>query len=204
LTTLGLVPAKQGKAVFLRKGETIEIINTHGNQVLDTWAYNAHDVTEHMSMEHTRSVNSTIYANAGDLFSSNRRRPMLRFRKDTSPGKHDTLLCACNKELYTELGCKEYHRNCEDNLREALKEFYLTPPSTPSPFNLFMNVVTGVDGEILRSPPASKAGDSVELVAEMDVLMVFSSCPQDIKPVNGPACTPSDMHYRVLPPGTPT
>ena len=91
MNDLGLIPARYGKAVLVRQGETIEVINTHGNQVLDTWAFNAHDVSENMSMEHTRSVNSRIYANAGDVLSSNRRRPILRFAKDTSPGRHDTL-----------------------------------------------------------------------------------------------------------------
>lgn len=199
MTDTGLIPARRGKAVLLRKDETIEVINTHGNQVLDTWAFNAGDVTENMSMEHTRSVNSRIYANVGDVFSSNLRRPMLRLIRDTSPGLHDTLLCACNQAVYTELGVSDYHRNCQDNLFEALQEFGVTPPMTPSPLNLFMNVTVGPDGAVQRKPPASKSGDSVELRAEMDVLIVFSSCPQDITPVNGPTLTPSDAHYRIIP-----
>lgn len=199
MAELGLIPARHGKAVLLRKGETIEVINTHGNQVLDTWAFNANDVSENMSMEHTRSVNSRIYAAAGDVLSSNRRRPILRFESDSSPGRHDTLLCACNQAVYTELGVHNYHRNCQDNLYEALREFDVKPPSAPSPLNLFMNVTIGADGTVIRKPPASKAGDQVELVAEMDVIMVFSSCPQDITPINGPSLTPSDAHYRIRP-----
>jgi uncharacterized protein YcgI (DUF1989 family) len=197
MTDLGLIPARHAKAVLVRKGETIEVINTHGNQVLDTWAFNADDVSENMSMEHTRSVNSRIYAVAGDVLSSNRRRPMLRFTSDTSPGRHDTLLCACNQAVYTELGVRDYHRNCQDNLYEALEAFEAVPPSAPSPLNLFMNVTVGPDGAVIRKPPASKPGDTVEFTAEMDVIVVFSSCPQDITPVNGPSLTPSDAHFRV-------
>lgn len=197
MTELGLIPASHGKAVLVRKGETIEIINTHGNQVLDTWAFNAEDISENMSMEHTRSVNSHIYATAGDVLSSNRRRPMLRFVSDSSPGRHDTLLCCCNQAVYTELGVRSYHRNCQDNLYEALQEFDAKPPAAPGPLNLFMNVTVSPDGKVIRKPPASKAGDTVELTAEMDVIMVFSSCPQDITPVNGPSLMPSDAHYRV-------
>jgi uncharacterized protein YcgI (DUF1989 family) len=199
MTELELIPARYGKAVLLRRGETIKVVNTHGNQVLDTWAFNAEDITENMSMEHTRSVNSRIYVNAGDVLSSCRRRPMLRFIKDTSPGRHDTLLCACNQAVYTELGVKDYHRNCQDNLFEALREFNAVPPAAPSPLNLFMNVLVGSDGAVLRRPPASRPGDSVQLQAEMDVLMVFSSCPQDITPVNGPSLIPRDAHYRIIP-----
>ncbi len=197
MTETGLIPASHGKAVLVRKGETIEIVNTHGNQVLDTWAFNADDITENMSMEHTRSVNSRIYATAGDVLSSNRRRPMLRFVSDTSPGHHDTLLCCCNQAVYTELGVTGYHRNCQDNLYEALQAFDARPPAAPGPLNLFMNVTVGQEGEVIRRPPASKAGDTVAFTAEMDVIMVFSSCPQDITPVNGPSLKPSDAHYRV-------
>jgi uncharacterized protein YcgI (DUF1989 family) len=197
MTELGLIPASRGKAVLVRKGDTIEIINTHGNQVLDTWAFNAEEISENMSMEHTRSVNSRIYAKTGDVLSSNRRRPILRFVSDSSPGRHDTLLCACNQAVYTELGVSSYHRNCQDNLFEALLEFDAKPPAAPGPLNLFMNVTVGPDGAVIRKPPASEPGDKVELKAEMDVIMVFSSCPQDITPVNGPTLTPSDVHYRV-------
>lgn len=198
MSELGLIPARHGKAVLLRKGQTIEVINTHGHQAVDTWAFNAADVSEMMSMEHTRSVNSRVYVNEGDILSSNLRRPMLTVVRDTTPGRHDALLCACNQSVYTELGAKEYHRNCQDNLAEALQEFGVTPPTTPSPLNLFFNVIVGPKGEVLRQEPVTKPGDLVAFRAEMDLYVVFSSCPQDITPVNGPARTPRDAHYRII------
>ena len=54
------VPARQGKAVRLSKGQSIKIINTHGHQVCDTWAFSSYDPTEFMSMEHTRPTIGTI------------------------------------------------------------------------------------------------------------------------------------------------
>jgi len=198
LLKLTVIPASRGKALILTRGQRVEVINTRGTQVLDTWAFNAEDMCEAMSMEHTRSVNSRIYAQVGDVLSSNRRRPIVRMVQDSSPGRHDTLLCSCNRELYKELGCTEYHRNCQDNLHEALGELSLIPPFIPAPLNLFMNVTVASDGAVVRKPPASQPGDVVQLQAEMDVVLVFSSCPQDITPVNGLACQPSDTHYRVL------
>jgi uncharacterized protein YcgI (DUF1989 family) len=32
----------------------------------------------------------------------------------------------------------------------------------------------------------------------MDLVVVFSSCPQDITPINGTLCTPTDVHYRII------
>ena len=80
-------------------------------------------------MAHSRSFNSAIYPEVGTVMVSNRRRPMLTWSEDASPGVHDTLLCACNRAIYAELGVADYHRNCEDNLHEALAAEGLVSPS---------------------------------------------------------------------------
>jgi uncharacterized protein YcgI (DUF1989 family) len=51
-TDLQVVPARRGRAVWVAKGKAIQIINTHGQQVVDTWCFNADDLSEFMSMEH--------------------------------------------------------------------------------------------------------------------------------------------------------
>jgi uncharacterized protein YcgI (DUF1989 family) len=32
----------------------------------------------------------------------------------------------------------------------------------------------------------------------MDLVVVFSACPQDITPINGTSRTPQDVHYSIL------
>ncbi len=44
------IPARGGKAVSIRQGQAVKVINTHGSQVVDTWAFNSQDLTEFMSM----------------------------------------------------------------------------------------------------------------------------------------------------------
>jgi uncharacterized protein len=193
----GTVPACHGKAISLSKGQTLKIISQHGTQVLDLWAFNAADLAEYMSMEHTRSRNSKITLSVGDAYVSDRRRPMLRVVEDTSPGIHDTLLCPCNSAIYEEAGCTEYHRNCSDNLHEGLAEAGLAFPFTPGSLNVFMNVPVHADGSIDRKPPATKPGDYLRLEAEMDLVAVISACPQDITIINGTDRTPRDVHYVV-------
>ena len=75
--------AAAGAASVVIRQPRIRIVNTHGTQVLDTWAFNAADAAECMSMEHTRSVNSRIHPRTGDALVSIRRRPMLRLVADT-------------------------------------------------------------------------------------------------------------------------
>src|SRR3954451_15933301 len=131
------IPARQGHAVRLAPGDQVAIVNTHGTQVLDTWAFAVDEVAEYMSMEHTRSVNSRWSPTVGTVFVSTRRRKMLTLVADTSPGVHDTLLCACSPEIYRELGCTDWHASCEENLKTALRALGILPPCVPAPLNLF-------------------------------------------------------------------
>ncbi|WP_118136282.1 DUF1989 domain-containing protein [Oceanicella sp. SM1341] len=191
--TATTLPASQGAAWRLRLGETLTIVNTHGSQVIDTWALNADDLSEHSAMEHTRSKNSHVYLEEGLAVMSSKRRPMVTLVADTTPGRHDTLLCPCSAEIYAELGQPAGHRSCTGNFHEAIGALGLSLPFTPASLNLFMQVGVEADGAVRREPPVSKPGDSVTLRAEMDVILVLSACPQDVTPINGEGCTPRDV-----------
>ncbi|HJY51824.1 MAG TPA: urea carboxylase-associated family protein, partial [Stellaceae bacterium] len=108
------IPARKGKAVRLRKGQRIKVINTKGQQVVDTWAFNSDDLRESMSMEHSRVAIGHILPSIGDGLVTNRRWPILTLVEDTSGGIHDTLFAACDRWRYELLGCTEHHDNCTD------------------------------------------------------------------------------------------
>jgi uncharacterized protein YcgI (DUF1989 family) len=192
------IPARKGKAARLRKGQTVKVINTRGQQVVDTWAFNAGDLREFMSMEHSRVSIGGIIPKVGSIFVTNKRRPILTVVVDTSGGIHDTLIAACDRYRYEGLGCTGYHDNCTDNLAAALAEFGLTPPEVPSPLNLFMNIPV-IDGNVIEfRPPLSTPGSYVALRAEMDCVVVFSACPQDMVPINGAAMRPTEAHFEII------
>ena len=190
------VPARKGRAVRLSRGQSIKIINTHGHQVCDTWAFSADDPHEFMSMEHTRPTIEKIFPTKGDNLYSNRRRPILFFAEDTSPGIHDTIIAACDDYRYGLLGCAEYHDNCTDNLIAAMRAIHAPLPEVPQPLNLWMNIPVSPEGRISWRQPLSKPGDYVVLRAEMDVVVAMSACPQDILPIN--SGEPVEVHYEVL------
>jgi uncharacterized protein len=192
------IPARRGKAVHLRRGQTVRVINTTGQQVVDTWAFRAGDIAEFMSMEHSRVAIERVIPGIGDALVTNRRRPILTLVEDTSGGVHDTLFAACDRWRYEVLGCKEYHDNCSDNLAAGLAGLGLTPPETPAPLNLFMNIPV-VDGNRVEvRPPVSTPGSYVTLRAEMDCIAAFSACPQDMVPVNGLEMRPTEAHVEIL------
>lgn len=195
-----LLPASHGLALALKAGTEVKITNPFGTQAVDTWAFNAADLGEFMSMDNLRSVNSVVAVNMGVKLVSTLRRPVMTLVEDTSTGNHDTLLCPCNASIYRDLGCTGYHRSCSDNLHEALGAIGLSVPVTPAALNLFMSVRVEPDGTITRLLPTSKPGAHVILRAEMDIVLVLSSCPQDVTTINGPDRTPRDCQVEILAP----
>lgn len=193
-----LIPARRGRAITLTAGQRLKIVNTHGTQVLDTWAFGRRGEQTYLSMEHTRSYISRLTPRVGDLLVSNHYQPLLVLIEDTSPGVHDTLMCCCNGSIYRRMGCTGYHDNCEDNLHSALAEVGMALSHTPGPLNLFMNFPVSADGTIDRKPPCSRPGDYVVLEARVDLYVVLSACPQDRSPVNGEGMVPKDAHCLIL------
>ena len=76
-------PPWQGRSAS--KGQSVKVINTHGNQVVDFWAFNAGDLREYLGMEHCRAFWTRLFPVAGDKMVTNRRRPILTMTKDHSP-----------------------------------------------------------------------------------------------------------------------
>lgn len=176
-------------------------------------------VTEYMSMSHTRAGLKRLMPNVGETLVSQKRAPMLTVVEDTTRGVHDTLTAACDRWLYPELGINGYHESCTDNCWDALVELASRLAEAgagddaqavkgveaalggrlPDPWNLFMNISIGEEQESNRSltieAPYTKAGDYVVLKAARACVVVMSSCPQDVLPVNGGE--PRDAHFVV-------
>jgi uncharacterized protein YcgI (DUF1989 family) len=103
------IPARRGKATRLSTGQSVRVVNTYGQQVVDTWAFSAVDLKEFMSMEHTRIFINRIIPKPGDPLVTNHRRPILILTEDTSGGIHDTLVAACDRWRYELLGAVGHH-----------------------------------------------------------------------------------------------
>ena len=191
------IPAGHARAVALRAGHAICLINTHGTQVVDTWALAREDPTEVLSVEHTRRMLFNLFPKQGDAFYSNRRNKMLLLEVDTTPGRHDMLLAACDAWLYRHYGCPPGHRNCCDNFKEALAEAGHPPANVPNPVNLWMNIPVLDNARLELRPPESRPGDYVVLRALKDVLVVFSACPMDVTPINGEDRQVRAVHYEI-------
>src|SRR5690348_9324745 len=103
-TTREVVPAGEGRAVWLRRGEHLRVIDLEGGQVGDVFAFAAADPAEYLSASHTRTAIGRLFPHIGEQFMTNRRRPILTLVADTSTGVHDMLIAACDPARYRLLG----------------------------------------------------------------------------------------------------
>lgn len=170
------IPPQSGTALELRAGEILRVIDPLGEQVSDIVAFSRADPREWLSSGRTLDYNSTLRLTTGHVLYSNRSSPMFTIGRDTV-GTHDVLLAPCSQEMFELLhGVREPHPSCFSNLVGALAPFGIAPDAIPTAFNAFMNVVVAPDGRISVCPPRSRAGDYVELRAEIDLTVGVTAC----------------------------
>ncbi|WP_339799488.1 urea carboxylase-associated family protein [Paenibacillus sp. FSL R5-0744] len=184
-----LIPATKGLGFKLDKGQIVRVTDVEGEQVADFAAYNAVHPNERIDPGVTIDTLGKMNVLPGDILYSNQYRPLLTIIKDTV-GRHDFINSACRPEMYEVLYNKKEHASCYNNLNEALAEFGLPAPDQHYPFNLFMNTVIDPSGKVSVERPLSKAGDYIELRAEMDLIIAISACPCSESVCNGYKCTP--------------
>ncbi len=187
------VPGGEGRAVVVRQGQHVRVVDVDGGQVGDLFAFAAADPGEFASAEHTRVAISRLFPRSGDPVLTNRRRPILVMAQDTSPGRHDMLYAACDPARYELLGGALPHRSCVGNLREALRGHGISVTAVPQPLNIFMDVRAEADGTLRSRPASSRPGDYVAFQAVQDCIVVLSSCPMDIVPISSGGITPLEL-----------
>jgi urea carboxylase-associated protein 1 len=185
------IPAEAPWSGIVRKGQTIRIEDSYGQQAIDTLFYRADDFAERYSNQDTMRAQGGAYIGVGTKIISNEGNVMLVMTAD-SCGRHDTSAGACSCESNTVRfghGTKYLHA-CRDNFVIEVTKHGMSKRDIVPNINFFMNVPIKPNGEMTIVDGISAPGDYVELVAEMDVLCVISNCPQINNPCNGFDPTP--------------
>ena len=184
-----IVPAREPWSVKMRKGEFLRIVDLEGQQAVDFLCYNADDSTDRYNAANTIKLNGNIYLGKDAGIWSVRARKLMTFVEDTC-GSHDTLYGCCSVEIDDVRFGKNNGRGCQDNFETELAKHGLDSKDVVANINLFMYVPVENNGDIAIAPGVSKAGDYVDLRAEIDVLAVLSNCPEALNNAAGGAPTP--------------
>jgi uncharacterized protein len=192
-----IVPAGDYWMHVVRKGETFRIVDLEGNQAVDTLFFNADDPAEHYSASDTIREQGNIYLGTGTILRSDLCRPMLTITADLV-GRHDTIGGACSTESNTvryALEKKSMHA-CRDSFLLAIAEndhYGLTKRDIAHNINFFMYVPVTPDGGLEFADGLSAPGKYVEMLAEMNVIVLISNCPQLNNPCNAYNPTPIEV-----------
>jgi urea carboxylase-associated protein 1 len=174
------------------RGSHLRIVDVAGRQGVDFLCYNAENTDERYNAPNTVKAATAITLETGRVLYSDFARPLMTIVADTCGG-HDTIGGCCsawsNKMLY---GVEDVP-GCRENFLKALGQHGLGWRDIVPNINFFCSVPVHAEGRLAESvfvEGRSKAGDYVDLRAEMPVLAVISNCPQVNNPCNDGAPTP--------------
>ncbi|MFN2447471.1 MAG: DUF1989 domain-containing protein [Vicinamibacterales bacterium] len=174
------IEPQTGSAFEMARGDRLRVIDPLGEQVADFIAFAREDLNEWLSSGRTLDYNNTIYLTTGHVLYSNRSNPLVTITGDTV-GRHDFLYTPCSPETFSILyKTTGHHPSCFENLTTSLRPFGIEPDRIPTTFNIFMNVEVSPTGVLSVLPPLSKAGDYIEMRAEVDLVVGLTACAAEM------------------------
>jgi urea carboxylase-associated protein 1 len=171
-------------------GETLRIVDLEGQQAVDFICFNADDLAEAYDATVTIRIPRSIFLRKGMVLYSNISRPMLTLVEDTV-ASHDLLCGCCSREINQARYGQPGKKSCRDNFLSELGRHGLDPRSLVPNVNFFMDIpLLDSTGRFEIREGPSKAGDFVDLQAQMDLLVVLSNCPQVTNAANAGRLSP--------------
>jgi urea carboxylase-associated protein 1 len=187
-----IIPAGKPWSAVVRQGQRLRIIDLEGDQGVDFLCYSSANPEERYHAANTLKKSRTLRLTAGHVLYSDAARPLMTIVDDTC-GTHDTIGGCCsapsNEMLY---GVKNVP-GCRENFLAELTKYGLGRRDIVANLNFFCNVPVHQGNRLeplVFSTSPSKAGNYIELRAEMDVIAVISNCPQVNNPCNSGRPTP--------------
>jgi uncharacterized protein len=179
----------------LETGERLRLIDLEGQQAVDFLCYSAELPLDRINLPNTIKLNRSLYISKGCRIYSDHAKVMFTVVEDTC-GYHDTLAGCCSNEIDLVRYNVKKTKSCRSNFIAELAKWAMSPSEIVSNINFFMRVPFETDGHVEISDGISKAGDYVELLAEMPVLAMLSNCPQEHNPAAGLRPTPIEVIVR--------
>lgn len=172
----------------LRRGQVLRLTDVEGGASVAALFYNADDKSERYNMPDTLKAQHIARLTAGYVLYSDMGRVLCSVVAD-SVGWHDTITghgrAKHNHEKYGDGSYQklrnDFYRNTRDNFLIELGKYELGKRDIVPNVNLFVKIAVDADGN-MRWEPNSRAGDFIELRAELNTLVVLSNTPHPLDP----------------------
>ena len=181
------IPIRSGRAWTVPAGHLFRIIALEGPQVGDLNLWNRHNPRERFWASRTRQLQRAHVSTHDRLWST---LPWLRpmatitadsladYGVDTDGGRvHDLLGTRCDPYVNRLLTGEDFDFHCHSNLVRAVTPHGLDEGDVHDVLNVFQCTGLNADDQYFMKACPAKAGDYLELFAEIDLLCALSTCP---------------------------
>jgi hypothetical protein len=187
----------------LGRHERLRLTDVEGGANVALLLFNRDQLLERYNMPDTLKAQHTAFLTRGHVLYSDMGR-ILCSVVDDSCGWHDTIAGVSDDDsLRAKYGEQRYgehrnafHRNGRDALLVELGKWGLGLRELVPSLNLFSKVAADVHGKLAFVAGHSRAGAQVELRAEMNVLVVLTTCQHPLDP--SPSYAPRPVKLEIL------
>jgi urea carboxylase-associated protein 2 len=193
----------------VRRHQRLTLTDVEGGASVAALFFNAKEPLERYNMPDTLKAQHVARLTTGNVLYSDMGRVLFSVVAD-GVGWHDTItghLTAAASQKKFGAGSyqalrNDFFRNTRDNFLIELGKYGLGKRDLHANVNFFVKVVADADGA-LSFVPQARAGASIELRAEMDVLVVLSVTPHPLDPATRYAPKPVALTVKSGPPAGP-
>ena len=189
------------------KGKYIHFKALGDNANVSVLMYNIRDTSERYNMPDTLKAQYTAHLQKGNVLMSDNGRVFASIVQD-SLGWHDRISGHTTREMTDEKYGKtnyqhnsnDYYRCGEENFKVELVRNNMSKRDLVPCVNLFSKVYVEEDGSMHYDTEHCKAGATVTLRTEMDIILIVSNTPNPLDPSKEYPSVPVTMEVYNAPP----
>ena len=193
----------------VKRGTALRVTDLEGGANGGGIFYNFECPTERYNMPDTLKAQHIARLTSGLVLYSDMGRILLSVTAD-SVGWHDPIGGTSNRKLVEakygpssyQKDRNDYYKNGRDSFLVELGKWGLSPRDLVANVNLFGRVNVSDDGSMSFAPGNSKAGDFIDLRAEMNVLVILNTCQHPLDP--NPKYQPKPVQVSIHQVASPT
>ncbi|KAK6635585.1 hypothetical protein RUM44_000839 [Polyplax serrata] len=183
------IPKRSAETWEMKKDDLCRITVIEGSQVGDMNFWNLHDKTERFYSGKTRQLHATHLTVYDRLWSClPHLNPMATIVGDSlknygidkdGGSVHDVIGTRCDDYIYKLITGKERRNSCHYYLTKAVEKIGMNEADVHDVWNIFMCTGFTKDShQYFCKPSPARKGDYIEFIADMDLVVALSTCPQ--------------------------